>query len=137
MDDFQTGRGTVSLLIVAVTVAMTILLIPAGFLVARLGTKKSLVLAGVLIGLGVLGWLSPSFPLLIGLRVALGLGASILFPATSTILVQWFSAKELPTVNGLNLAAQGLGVATGMFAGVPIANGAGKARSWRTGSSPC
>ena len=122
MDSRHVDRGTVSLLMVAVMVVMTFLLIPAGVLVTRLGAKKAIALAGLLIGLGILGGTGPSFFFLIGLRIALGVGASMLFPATSTTLVQWFTPRELPLVNSFNMAAGGIGVATAMFVGVPIAH---------------
>ncbi|MBF8299572.1 MAG: putative integral rane protein, partial [Dehalococcoidia bacterium] len=125
MDDFQISRGTVSLLVVAVTLAQVLLLIPGGILAARLGSRKAITLAGLLISLGVLGGFGPSFPLLVGLRVCFGIGASILLPATSTVVVQWFRAKELPYVNGVNMGVPGLGVGTAMFIGVPLASALG------------
>ena len=125
MDDFQISRGTVSLLVVSVTLAQTFLLIPCGILAAKLGSRKAITLAGILIGLGAFAALSPSFLVLVALRVCFGIGASILLPATSTVVMQWFSSREMPYVNGMNLAVPGLGVGAAMFAGVPIASGWG------------
>ena len=54
-----------------------------------------------------------------------GIGVAIAFPATSALSAQWFRQEELPVINGLNLAGQTTGFATGMFIAAPIAAAVG------------
>jgi nitrate/nitrite transporter NarK len=125
MEEFGISRGTVSLLVVAVTLTQTFLLIPGGILAARLGPRRSLTIGGLLVGVGIIGGLGPSFPVLVALRAAFGVGASILLPATSSVVVRWFNAREVPFVNGANMGVPGIGVGAAMFGGVPLAGAVG------------
>lgn len=125
MTEFNLSRGTVSLLMVSALVAITIGLIPSGMLVARIGPRRAIVAAGVFISLGLLSGALHNFYVILALRLAFGVGVSLLLPATSALLVQWYSAKDLPTMNGLTLAAQGFGTAVAMFVAVPLANAVG------------
>ncbi len=128
MEDYGLNRGTVSLLVVAVAVVFTIFLIPGGLIVAKLGPRKAIAIGGFLVGVGVLAPLASSFWVLVALRLAFGVGGSIAFPGFSGVAVQWFPRKELPVVNGLNLAAQTAGVAAALFLSVPLADALG----WRS-----
>ena len=121
MEDYSLSRGTVSLLVASVGVALTLFLIPSGIMVAKFGPKKAAAIAGFLMAAGILAALTPPFWVLVTLRVAFGLGVAIILPATSAAVLQWFTPQERPFMNGLNLAGQGLGIAAAMFLSVPIA----------------
>ena len=125
MEDFGLERGTVSLLVASVTVMMAIVTLPAGVAAARVGLKRSLALGGLLMSAGLLAPLAPNFAAVVLLRILFGIGAGITLPVTSAIVMQWFGAKELPLLNGVNVAGQSVGVATSMFIGVPLANALG------------
>jgi MFS family permease len=127
MEHYDINRGTVSLLVAAVTVVVTVFLIPGGILVARIGPRKAIPLGGLLMAAGVLAPVAHSFWAVVALRFMFGMGVSIAFPATSAVTVQWFRSRELPVINGVNLAGQSIGVAVAMIIGAPIANAMG----WR------
>ncbi len=127
MEDYGLNRGTVSLLVVAVAVVFTVFLIPGGLIVAKLGPRKTIAIGGFLVAAGALTPLAPNFWVLVALRLAFGVGASMVFPSTSAVVVQWFRRQELPVVNGLNLAGQTGGVALALFLSVPLADALG----WR------
>lgn len=128
MDHYSLSRGTVSLLVASVGLAITIFLIPGGIISAKLGPKNATAIAGVLSSAGILAILLPPFWILVTLRISFGLGAAILLPTTSAIILQWFPPHERPFMNGVALAGQGLGVATSMFISAPIAESLG----WQT-----
>ena len=64
--------------------------------------------------------LNSSFANLLLLRILFGVGAGIVLPMTSAMVAQWFSPKELPLINGINVASQSVGVAISMFLAVPV-----------------
>ena len=85
-------------------------------------------MSGLLMTAGVFAPLTSSLPAILPLRVAFAMGNAILLPATAAVIVQWFKTSERPIMNAVNLAAQGMGVATAMFLSVPLA----EALEWRT-----
>jgi ACS family glucarate transporter-like MFS transporter len=89
--------------------------IPAGWLAARFGPRR-------LLTLGVLSWcattaitalLPPGIDhailLLIGVRLALGAGESVIYPAANQFVARWVPLKERGVINGLILAGVGAG----------------------------
>ena len=125
MEHYDINRSTVSLLVAAVTVILTVFVIPGGILAARIGPRKAIALGGLLMTVGMLTPLAPSFWVVVALRLMFGIGVAIAFPATSALSAQWFRQEELPVINGLNLAGQTTGFATGMFIAAPIAAAVG------------
>jgi len=115
IDAFRVDNATVSLLVGVTSLTVALALVPASVLAARLGSRWSLVLGGVLMGLTALTWLASSFPLLLTTRVSFALGAAINLSATPAVLLRWFSTKELAMVNGANVVAQSLGVTSSML----------------------
>jgi CP family cyanate transporter-like MFS transporter len=121
MEDFGLDRGVVSFLVACVTIMMAIVMLPASMMLApKIGLKRSLALGCLLMSSGILTPLNSSFVGLLLLRISFGFGAGVVLPMTSAIVMQWFSPKELPLINGVNVAAQSVGVAISMFLAVPI-----------------
>ena len=85
MEHYDINRGMVSLLVAAVTVVLTVSLLPGGFLAARIGPRKAIALGGLLMAVGILTPLAPSFWVVVALRFMFGIGVSIAFPATSAL----------------------------------------------------
>lgn len=93
--------------------------VPSGWLVDRFGVKRAY-------SLGYAFWsvtaactgLVNSFATLIGLRVALGAGQAISFPATSRAVANWFQERERGTVTAVYLTGVRLGTALSSVAGV-------------------
>ena len=112
---------------VLVFLAFTLCLIPGGIVSSRLGTRRAVLLSGLLMSAGVLTPLTTDIATLLPLRMTFGLGGAILLPATASIIVEWFRPTERGVMNALMLAAQGTGVASAMFLSVPLAD----ALEWR------
>jgi ACS family glucarate transporter-like MFS transporter len=93
--------------------------VPSGWLVDRFGVKRAY-------SLGYAFWsvtaactgLVNSFATLIGLRVALGAGQAISFPASSRAVANWFQERERGTVTAVYLTGVRLGTALSSVAGV-------------------
>lgn len=78
----------------------------AGFIVSRLGAKRSMVLALIVFGLASAATgLTHDFTQLIIVRVILGLGEGLVFPAITIFLVKWFPSWERGRASGLSLLA--------------------------------
>lgn len=78
----------------------------AGFVVSRLGAKRSMVLALIVFGLASAATgLTHDFTQLIIVRVILGLGEGLVFPAITIFLVKWFPSWERGRASGLSLLA--------------------------------
>ena len=122
MDEFEISRSAVSLLVSATIIVITVALLPGGLLIAKMGSRRSMTVAGVLMSAHLLTPLTDSFILLVIIRLVFGMGVAITIPATSAILMEWFKPSELPLLNGINEGARALGVAAGVFIAVPIAN---------------
>jgi CP family cyanate transporter-like MFS transporter len=122
MDDYEISRSAVSLLVSATIIVMTIGLLPGGLLIAKMGSRRSMALAGFLMSAHLLTPLTDSFILLVMIRLMFGIGVAITIPATSAITMEWFKPGELPLLNGVNEAGRALGVALGVFIAVPITN---------------
>ena len=125
MEDYNLSRGSVSLLMVTAFLVFTTFLIPGGIISTRLGTKRAVLLSGLLMTSGVLAPFTNNLLAILPLRVAFAMGNAILLPATAAVIVQWFKTSERPIMNAVNLAAQGTGVAAAMFLSVPLAEALG------------
>ena len=121
IEAFKVDNATVSLLVGVSSLAVALALVPASILSARLGSKWSLILGGVLMGATGLSLFAGSFPLLLATRVSFAIGAAINLSATPGVLLRWFPTKELAVVNGANVIAQSLGVTTSMLLGPRLA----------------
>jgi len=78
----------------------------AGLAVSRLGAKRSMVIALMVFGLASAATgLTHDFTQLIIVRVVLGLGEGLVFPAITIFLVKWFPSWERGRASGLSLLA--------------------------------
>ena len=122
MGEYSIGRSSVSLLVSATIIMVTISLLPGGLLIAKIGSRRAMTLAGLLMSAHLLTPLVDSFPLLVIIRLIFGMGVAITIPATSAIIMEWFKPNELPLLNGINECGRALGVSTGVLIAVPITN---------------
>ena len=122
MSDYDIGRSSVSLLVSATIIMVTVALLPGGVLIAKIGSKRAMTIAGFLMSAHLLTPFTDSFTLLVMLRIVFGMGVAISLPATSAITVEWFKPNELPLLNGINEAGRALGVSAGVLIAVPITN---------------
>jgi MFS family permease len=81
-----------------------------GFIIDRLGTKKSTIIFAVLCLLGaVITAATPKLEIMATGRLVFGLGAESLIVAVTTAIAKWFKGKELSFAFGLNLTIARLG----------------------------
>src|SRR6202790_125929 len=81
-----------------------------GFIIDRLGLRKSLMIFAVLCCRGpAITVISGHLPLMAAGRLIFGMGAESLNVAVVTALARWFRGKELSLAFGLNLTASRLG----------------------------
>lgn len=102
----------------AYTVVFATLLVPAGGLADRFGTRRSF-LAGLALFLGgsAAAGLSSSLGLLVASRVVQGVGAALVMPSSLAIILGAFPPARRAVVVGLWGAASALGAAIGPIAG--------------------
>lgn len=120
MEDYDVSRGEASLLISAVLIIQAVLIIPGGMLVARFPIKPIFSLGWLMAGAMTLAVLADHFLVLLFLRVISGLAFVLIMPATAPILMRWFSRRELPLINSLNMTFFTLGIGVGAFTAAPI-----------------
>jgi MFS family permease len=81
-----------------------------GFIIDRLGTKKSTLIFAVLCLLGaVITAATPRLEVMAAGRLVFGLGAESLIVAVTTAIAKWFKGKELSFAFGINLTIARLG----------------------------
>lgn len=81
-----------------------------GYVVDRIGTRKGILIFGILCLLGsIITVLSGRLALMAAGRLVFGLGAESLIVAVTTAIAKWFRGKELSFAFGLNLTIARLG----------------------------
>lgn len=107
--------------------AIIILTAPLGLVASRFSPKKLFTFGAILQAGGLLAPLCGSyFPLLLT-RACYALGAGITFPLIPALASEWFSARQIPLVNGITLSFNCLGNALAFLLTIPIAT----AISWK------
>ena len=122
MGEYDISRSLVSLLVSATIIMITISLLPGGLVIAKIGSRRAMTLAGFFMSAQLLTPFIDSFLFLVGVRLIFGMGVAIAIPSTSALIVEWFKPSELPLLNGINEGGRALGVAAGVLIAVPIAN---------------
>jgi MFS family permease len=92
------------------SVAALVTLLLGGYLIDRIGLRKSIMIFSALCLFGaVLTAYKGSFATIVAGRAVLGLGAESMIVAITTALAKWFKGKELSFAFGLNLTIARLG----------------------------
>lgn len=110
--DLQLSEASIGVLLSGFFWVYSFMQVPSGWLVDRFGVKRAY-------SLGFAFWsltsactgIVNSFATLIGLRIALGAGQAISFPASSRAVANWFQQRERGTVTGIYLTGVRLGTA--------------------------
>lgn len=103
-------QAQIGLLDTAYNIAALLVLLAGGIVIDRAGTKRALVLFGVIAAIG--GAIIALVPGFEGMRIGrfvLGLGSEPLIVAVTTALAKWFKGRELSFAMGLNLTMSRLG----------------------------
>lgn len=97
----------------AYSIAAVMVLLAGGYLIDRWGTRRSIMLFAVIcLGAAFMTAASSEYPIMLGGRFFLGMGAEPLIVAVTTALAKWFKGKELSFAFGLNLTISRLGSAS-------------------------
>lgn len=109
-------------------IALGALLIPAGRLGDMLGRREVLLAGIALFGLSslVCGLVS-SVPVLVGARVAQGVGAALIMPSSFALVTNATTPEQRPGVTGVMLGVSGVGTALGPIVGGVLSSTVG----WR------
>jgi MFS family permease len=117
-DELKLNEGQLGLLFSAFFWTYTLTQIPVGWLAERVGAQRVLaaglaIWAVATVSIGVVS----SFPLLLGLRMLLGVGESVGFPCVNKLLAAVVPVKRLGTANGVVACGYLFGPAVGTVAG--------------------
>ena len=110
--DLHLSEAGIGILLSAFFWVYAFMQVPAGWLVDRFGVRRAYSLGFVFWSLtsSLTGFVN-GFAALLGVRVALGAGQAISFPASSRAVANWFQESERGTVTGIYLTGVRLGTA--------------------------
>lgn len=106
---------------------IAIVAMPIGLIGARYSLKKTFAVGAILQAGGLLAPVCGGYVPLLLTRICYAIGSSITFPLVPAIASEWFSAQELPVINGIAMGVTCLGNTMAYVATVPLA----LAFSWR------
>ena len=110
--DLQLSKATIGIVLSAFFWVYSFMQVPAGWVVDRFGVKRAYSLGFIFWSLAsTFTGLARGLASLIGLRVALGMGQAITFPATARAVANSFPESERGTVTGIYLTGVRLGQA--------------------------
>ncbi len=117
--DLNLSKADIGIMLSAFFWVYSFMQMPTGWLVDRFGVRRAYSLGFIFWSLtSTLTGLANSFIALIGLRVALGAGQAISFPATSRAVANWFQERERGLVTGIYLTGVRVGQALIGWVGV-------------------
>ena len=110
IEGLHAGRKTVGAFNTMYSIAAILVLLFAGILIDRLGTRKASIIFSALVFIGAaIVWQAKSIPLMFVGRFVFGAGAEPLVVAQSAMLARWFKKKELALSFGVALTVSRLG----------------------------
>jgi cyanate permease len=128
MASYDINRGTAGWFASISPLAIVLLTAPIGIISTRFSLKKTFAFGAILQAAGLFTPFCTSFFPLLLTRACYALGAGITFPLIPAIASEWFSARELPLINGIAMAFNSLGSALVFLITIPITN----ALSWES-----
>ncbi len=129
MEQYGVDRARVGLTVSALYAGTSMLSLLAGWLNDRFGVRRTLAVGQLLLG-AMLAWLTqaPAFATLLGGLVIAGVGYSVVAPATTKALIDWFSPHE----RGMSVAIKQTGFTVGGMAAAAIVPSIALGAGWRT-----
>jgi MFS family permease len=110
VEGLHAGRKTVGAFNTMYSIAAILVLLFAGMLIDRLGTRKASIMFSALVFIGAaVVWQAKTIPLMFLGRFIFGAGAEPLVVAQSAMLARWFKKKELALSFGIALTMSRLG----------------------------
>jgi MFS family permease len=121
MKEYGINRGTAGWFASSAPLAIAICAIPVGIVLSRFSLKKTFVVGAFLQAGGIFTPLCSTYYTLLLTRICFAIGTAITVPVAIAIAAEWFTARELPVVNGLTLSCVSLGNAIAFLVTVPLA----------------
>ncbi len=122
IDDYGISHGAAGMLVSLPMLVGAAIGLPGGKVIARLGVKRSYMLAWIALALLALAPIAPNFYVLLILRLTYGVGLALVVVATGPLVMQWFRPKEMLVINSLNTALMSGGIAASTAVAVPLAD---------------
>jgi MFS family permease len=119
--EYGISRGTAGWYASAAPIAVAILAVPIGIVGAKFSLKKLFAVGALLQAAGVFAPFCSGYGLILLIRVLYAIGTAITVPIATAIMAEWFSARELPFMNGLTVSFVSLGNTLAFVATVPLA----------------
>lgn len=121
MKQYGINRGAAGWFASAAPLTVAVSAVPLGIFMTRFSIKKRFAIGAFLQAAGIIAPLCSSyFPVLLT-RVVFALGTAITVPVATAIAAEWFTARELPLLNGMTMSFVNLGNALAFVVTVPIA----------------
>jgi MFS family permease len=127
MGAYGLNRGGAGWFASIAPLTITLLAVPIGITGTRYSLKKTFAVGAFFQAAGILAPFCSSYILILLTRMSFAIGTAITFPLITAIAAEWFTARELPLINGITMSFNSLGNAIAFVATVPIAT----VLSWR------
>jgi MFS family permease len=127
MGAYGLNRGGVGWFASIAPLTITLLAVPIGIIGTRYSLKKTFAVGAFFQAAGILAPFCSSYIAILLTRMSFAIGTAITFPLITAIAAEWFTARELPLINGITMSFNSLGNAIAFVATVPIAT----VLSWR------
>jgi sugar phosphate permease len=112
IEDLGLSKARMGILLSAFFWVYSFLQMPAGWMVDRFGVRRAYAFGYAFWSLAsILTGFAKSLPMLIGLRVSLGVGQAVAFPAAARAVANWFQDRERGMATGSYLVGVRLGTA--------------------------
>jgi ACS family D-galactonate transporter-like MFS transporter len=112
IEDLGLSKTVMGILLSAFFWMYAFMQMPMGWLVDRFGVRRAYALGYLFWSVAsILTGLAKNLTMLISLRIALGIGQAVAFPASARAVANWFQERERGTVTGLYLAGVRYGTA--------------------------
>ncbi len=112
IEDLSLSKAGMGILLSAFFWMYAFMQMPMGWLVDRFGVRRAYALGFLFWSISsILTGLAKNLTALISLRISLGIGQAVAFPASARAVANWFQERERGTVTGLYLAGVRYGTA--------------------------
>ena len=125
---FETSAASLGALAATYFYVYTLMQVPTGILVDTLGSRRILLVGGLVGGCGsILFGLAPTLDLALAGRALIGLGVSVTFIAMLKLIAVWFAEERFATLVGICMLIGNLG---SVLAGAPL-SAVAQTAGWR------
>lgn len=121
MEAFGISRGTAGWFASAAPITIAAVSLPFAIWGSRFSLKKTYMLGAFLQAGGVLVFFLDNYTWVIISRIMFAAGTAITVPVAAAIATEWFSSKELPLLNGIQMSFVNVANAAACVSTVPLA----------------